>query len=85
MKTSYDKVWELVKFLPEMNSITTEAELRSAAKYIAEACGKLINREVRAKNKALREALKPLANWAKHPMQKPTLDDCNRARRVLRS
>jgi hypothetical protein len=84
-KTSRDKVWEIVRFLPEMNCITTEAELRTAAKYIAEACGKLVNREVRAKNKVLREAIKPLANWAKRPMKKPTLDDCNRALRALRS
>lgn len=32
----------------------------------------------------LREALKPLANWADHPMEKPTLEDCNRAREALR-
>lgn len=79
MKNVRAKVWKIVKFLPEMNSITTEAELRSAANYIADDCAKLIRREVRTQNKELRAAIKPFANWAIRPSQKPTLEDCNRA------
>jgi hypothetical protein len=40
--------------------------------------------EMAAEIKRLRAALKPLAQWADHPMAKPTLEDCNRARAAWR-
>jgi hypothetical protein len=42
-----------------------------------------ILREAADEIESLRTVLKPFANWAMKPGQKPTLEECNAAHRVL--
>ena len=60
-------------------------ELRAAPivlSNIGPPVGRLL-REAAEEIETLRLVLKPFANWAMKPSQKPTLDECNRAHAAL--